>query len=337
VTVWGGYTFCMKRLIGMVRVAAAVTLLPVMLVQQSFAWGADGHRMINRLAAAALPTDVPAFLRNGEALDTMEYLGPEPDRWKNRAENELLVTQSPDHFIDMEWADYADVSCTAGQNGCPASGKDLPRLRYDFFRAVEKAAAAHPELNLTPEKIGFQPWEVQEIYERLKVGLREYRKLVAANQDTKPVETAILFYAGWLGHYVGDGSQPLHDTIQYNGWTGPNPNGYTTEHKIHAQFETMFVMAAAKPADVAPLVAAAKPKVLNDEWADYMEYLRHSNSLVEKTYQLEKAGGFNGTGTPESVAFLDERLAAGAIELRDLIYTAWVKSGDPVQEYHGPQ
>jgi hypothetical protein len=327
----------MKRLIGMVRVAAAVTLLPVMFVQQSLGWGADGHRLINRLAAAALPTDVPAFLRNGEALDTMEYLGPEPDRWKNRAENELSVTQSPDHFIDMEWADYADVPCTAGQNGCPANGKDLPRLRYDFIRAVEKAAAAHPELNLTPEKIGFQPWEVQEIYERLKVGLREYRKLVAANEDTKPAETAILFYAGWLGHYVADGSQPLHDTIQFNGWTGPNPNGYTTDHKIHAQFETMFVMAAAKAADVAPLVVAAKPKVLNDEWADYMEYLRHSNSLVEKTYQLEKAGGFNGTGTPESVAFLDERLAAGAIELRDMIYTAWVKSGDPVQEYHGPQ
>jgi hypothetical protein len=327
----------MKSFIGVVRIAAAATLLPVMLVQQSLAWGADGHRMINRLAAANLPSDVPAFLRNGEALDTMEYLGPEPDRWKNRAESELSVTQSPDHFIDMEWADYADVPCTAGQNGCPANGKDLPRLRYDFIRSVEKAAAEHPELKLTAEKIGFQPWEVQEIYERLKAALREYRKLVAANQDTKPVETAILFYAGWLGHYVGDGSQPLHDTIQYNGWTGPNPNGYTTEHKIHSQFETMFVIAAAKPADVAPLVAAAKPMVLNDEWADYLEYLRHSNSLVEKTYQLEKAGGFNGAGTPEGVAFLDERLAAGAIELRNLIYTAWVKSGDPVQEYHGPQ
>ena len=89
----------------MVRVAAAVTLLPVMLVQQSFAWGSDGHKMINRLAAANLPADVPAFLRNGAALDTMEYLGPEPDRWKNRAEKELSMTQSPDHFIDMEWAD----------------------------------------------------------------------------------------------------------------------------------------------------------------------------------------------------------------------------------------
>jgi hypothetical protein len=97
------------------------------------------------------------------------------------------------------------------------------------------------------------------------------------------------------------------------------------------------VIAAAKSADIAPLVAAARPKVLNDEWADYLEYLRHSNSLVEKTYQLEKAGGFIGTGTPESVAFLDERLAAGAIELRDMIYTAWVRSGDPIQEYHASQ
>ena len=327
----------MKKLLGMVRVATTVTLLPVMFVQQSFAWGADGHKMINRLAAAALPTDVPAFLRNGAALDAMDYLGPEPDRWKNHAEEDLSVTQSPDHFIDMEWAELVAVPCTAGEAGCPASGKDFPHKRYDYIRAVEKASAAHPDLNLTAEKIGFQPWQVEEVYERLKAGLREYRKLVAANQDTKPAETAILFYAAWLGHYVADGSQPLHDTIQYNGWTGPNPNGYTMDHKIHAQFETMFVIAAAKSADVAPLVAATKPKVLNDEWADYLDYLRHSNSLVEKTYQLEKAGGFNGTGTPESVAFLDERMAAGAIELRDLIYTAWVRSGEPVPEHHGAQ
>jgi hypothetical protein len=327
----------MTKVSEVVRFIVAAAMLPLMTAQLSFAWGADGHRMINRLAAKYLPAEVPAFLRNGEALDTMEYLGPEPDRWKNRAEEELSVTQSPDHFLDMEWADLADVSCTASQNGCPASGMDLPHRRYDFIRAVEKAAAAHPDLNLTAEKIGFQPWQVEETYERLKVGLREYRKLVAANQDTKPAETAILFYAAWLGHYVADGSQPLHDTIQYNGWTGPNPNGYTTEHKIHSQFETIFVMAAAKASDVAPLVAAAKPAVLNDEWADYLLYLRHSNSLVEKTYQLEKAGGFVDTGTPESRAFLDERLAAGAIELRDLIYTAWMKSGDPVQEYHGPQ
>ncbi len=295
-------------------------MVPVMMVQPSLAWGGDGHRMINRLAAANLPKDVPAFLRNGNALDTMEYLGPEPDRWRNRAEDELNAAQAPEHFIDLEWADLIGP---------------LPKKRYDYIRALEKAQAAHPDLPLTPEKVGLQPYVTEEVFERLKVGMREYRGLLAAGEDTKPAETAILFYAGWLGHYVADGSQPLHVTIQYNGWTGPNPNGYTTEHKIHSQFESTFVSANITPANVAPLVAAAQPKVLTDEWTDYMAYLRHTGTLVEKTYQIEKAGGFSGAGTPEGKAFTEERLAAGAIQLRDMIYTAWVRSGDPVQEFHG--
>jgi hypothetical protein len=140
-----------------------------------------------------------------------------------------------------------------------------------------------------------------------------------------------------MGHYVGDGSQPLHNTIQYNGWTGPNPNGYTTEHHIHSQFESVYVSANIKAADVAPLVQAAPPAKIDDEWTQYWEYLHHSNGLVEKVYQLEKAGGFTDAGTPEAKAFTEERLAAGAIELRDLIYSAWVHSADPVEEFHGPQ
>jgi S1/P1 Nuclease len=310
----------MTKIGGMVRFVVAAAMLPVMMVQPSLAWGADGHRMINRLAAANLPKDVPAFLRNGNALDTMEYLGPEPDRWRNRAEEDLVAAQAPEHFIDLEWADLVGT---------------LPKKRYDFVRALAKAQAAHPDLPLTPEKVGLQPYVTEEVFERLKVGMREYRKLLAAGEDTKPAETAILFYAGWLGHYVADGSQPLHVTIQYNGWTGPNPNGYTTEHKIHSQFESAFVSANVKPSDVAPLVAAAQPKVLADEWTDYLDYLRHSGTLVEKTYQIEKAGGFTDAGTPEGKTFTEERLAAGAIQLRDMIYTAWVRSADPVQEFHG--
>ena len=201
-------------------------------------------------------------------------------------------------------------------------------------RCGEGAAAAHPDLNLTAEKIGFQPWQVEEVYQRLKAGLREYLQADRGEPGYEARGDCDSVLCRMARPLCGrSGSQPLHDTIQFNGWTGPNPNGYTTDHKIHSQFETMFVIAAAKAADVAPLVAAAKPQVLNDEWADYLTYLRHSNSLVEQTYQLEKAGGFVGTGPPESRAFLNERLAAGAIELRDMIYTAWVKSGDPVQEF----
>jgi hypothetical protein len=304
----------MEKLMGMVRVAAAMALLPVMLVQQGFAWGREGHMMINRLAGAALPADVPEFLRSKEALDALEYYGPEPDRWKSPGEPELSVAQSPEHYIDLEYADLVG---------------DLPRRRYDYVRALAFAQKSHPDLPLSPEKVGLQPYETVEVWERLKSAMRDYRKLKADHKETKPSECEIVFLAGWLGHYVADGSQPMHTSIQFNGWTGPNPNGYTTEHNIHSLFESTYVSANVKPGDVAPLIAA-KPVVVGDIFTDYMAYLRHTNSLVEKTYQLEKAGGFAGAGTPEGKTFVDERLAAGATELRDLIYSAWVKSAEPL-------
>jgi hypothetical protein len=297
----------------------AALLLPLLTAQQGLAWGADGHKMVNRLAGAALPKDIPEFLRSPRAVDALEYYGPEPDRWKSPAEPELGTAQSPEHFLDMEYSDLIGP---------------LPRNRYDYVRALAYAQKSHPDLPLTPEKVGLQPYVTVEVWQRLKSAMRDYRTLKQDHKNTEPVECEIVFLAGWLGHYVADGSQPLHTTIQYNGWTGPNPNGYTTEHRIHAQFESVFVSANIKPAEVAALIPA-QPVILGDVFDDYIAYLRHSNSLVEKTYQLEKAGGFTGAGTPEGKAFTEERLAAGATQLRNMIYTAWIKSADPVPAYHG--
>lgn len=265
--------------------------------------------MINRLAAKTLPADVPSFLRSEAALNEIEYLGPEPDRWRSPAEPELSAAQAPEHFIDLEPAD--------------ALGP-LPHKRLDF---EAKAFAAGQR----PEKIGLQPWETTEVWERLKAAMRQYRTITANHEDAKPVEEAILFYAGWLGHYVGDGSMPLHTTIQYNGWVGDNPNGYTTAHQIHYQFESPFVAANMHAPEVESKMTPVKT-VDGDIFDGYMAYLRHTNTYVEKVYQLEKAGGFVGAGTPESRAFTAERLAAGASMLRDMIYTAWVESANPVPD-----
>ncbi len=273
------------------------------------AWGNEGHRLINRLAASSLPANVPAWRHSDAAIQEIEYLGPEPDRWRSPAEPELNVAQAPEHFIDLELAD--------------ALGP-LPHRRLDFEATVFAAGQR-------PEKIGLQPWEATEVWERLKAALREYRQLSAAGQDTKPVEQAVLFYAGWLGHYVGDGSQPLHTTVQYNGWTGPNPNGYTTDHKIHWQFEGIFVadnLKALHPErQMTPLHA-----IDGDIFDAYVAYLRHSATFVEKVYVLEKAGGFTGAGSAESLDFTSARLAAGASMLRDMIYTAWLESAKPVPD-----
>lgn len=265
--------------------------------------------MVNKLAASNLPADVPAFLRAKDATDEIEYLGPEPDRWRSPAEPELNAAQAPEHFIDLELAD--------------ALGP-LPRKRLDFEAKVFAAGQR-------PEKIGLQPWVTDEVWERLKAAMRQYRDLKTQGQDTKPVEQAIIFYCGWLGHYVGDGSQPLHTTVQYNGWTGPNPNSYTTDHKIHWQFEGPFVGANIHAADAEPKMTPAKA-IDGDIFDAYVAYLRHTSTYVEKVYQLEKAGGFVGAGTAESRDFTAGRIAAGASMLRDMIYSAWLDSAQPVPD-----
>ncbi len=279
----------------------------------AYAWGNEGHRIINRLAIKNLPLDCPAFLRSAGAIDEIEYLGPEPDRWRSPAEPELNTAQAPEHFIDLELAE--------------ALGP-LPRLRFDF-EAMALAAGQRPE------KIGLQPWQATEVWERLKAALREYRSLTAAHEDTRSVEQAAIFYVGWLGHYVGDASQPLHTTVQYNGWTGPNPNGYTRAHTIHWQFEGPFVGANIQAPEVQSRMTSVHP-LEGDVFADYIVYLRESAKHVEKIYQLEKAGGFEGQGTQESRDFTADRLAAGASMLRDMVYSAWLQSGSPVPDPHAP-
>lgn len=306
------------------RSLALFVLLPALTLtvasRTCFAWGSDGHRMINRLAAESLPADMPAFFTTPAALNEIEYLGPEPDRWRSPAEPELSATQAPDHFIDLEYADVIGP---------------LPRRRYDFIEDLCKYRQVHPETAAleTPEKVGMQPWQTEEVWQRLKAGFRDYREALAEHKDAKPEEAAVLFYAGWLGHYVGDGSQPLHVSRDYNGWVEPeNPHGYTREHHIHGQFESDFVSAVIKPSGVKPRMTAEHP--IGDEWDDYLAYLRHTATFVDQTYALDKAGAFTGDGTPDGRQFAEQRLAAGASMLRDMIYAAWVKSADPVPEYH---
>jgi hypothetical protein len=304
----------------MLSVSASSRLFPSVLVAAGLvcvlaqppaarAWGNGGHRLINRLAASTLPADVPAFLRSPEAIAEIEYLGPEPDRWRSAAEPELNAAQAPEHFIDLEQAD--------------ALGP-LPHRRLEFEARVFASGQR-------PEKIGLQPWEATEVWERLKAALREYRKLSARHEETRPVEQAILFYAGWLGHYVGDGSQPLHTSIQYNGWVGANPHGYTRGNQIHWNFEGPFVDANLREPEVRAKMTPTKA-INGDIFDSYVAYLRHSKTCVEKVYQLDKAGGFIGAGTAESREFTAERLAAGASMLRDMIYTAWLESAKAVPD-----
>ena len=187
-----------------------------------------------------LPPDVPAFLRNAAAQ--LAYLAPEPDRWRETSELALKRSQEPDHFIDLEMVE----------------GMDLPPDRYSFYRALAAKRAqtpGNPE-DLLPERVGLQPYITIEVYERLVVAFREYRRALLAHRNPDFAEANAIFYAGWLGHYVGDGANPMHTTIHHNGWIGPNPKHYTTANTVHWKMEGIFVAANLKQLQFADLVPA---------------------------------------------------------------------------------
>lgn len=296
-----------------------------------FGWGPDGHEFVNRAAAMDVPQGMPAFFRG--AVDQLEYLGPEPDRWRSPSEPSLKNAQEPEHFIDLELLEGFG---------------ELPRKRFDYYRKLEAfrlsdtppnaalLALAGTEIPaseakqkfLTPENVGLQPWITVEVYERLVVAFREYRRLVKEVKPTKPAEENAIFYAGWLGHYVGDAANPMHTTIYYNGWVGPNPHGYTISKSTHYEFESRFVHDNIRFDDIRPRMHPAA-FIRGDVFSAYLQYLHDTSGLVEKTYQLEKAGAFQQAGTHQGKEFVIGRLAAGAQELVDLWYTAWIESEQP--------
>lgn len=282
----------------------------------AFGWGDDGHKIINRAAVNAVPAEIPAFFKAG--IDRIVYDGPEPDRWRTTLEPNLKTAQEPDHFIDLERV--SDIG-------------ELPEGRYEFIKLLyaKRARATENPDDYLPEKVGFQPYIALEVYDRLKVAFREYRRLKAASLPTDGAEQNAIFYAGWLGHYVGDAANPLHTTIYYNGWVGPNPKGYTTA-KIHWPFESdMVTKNLAYMSDITGQVSAPKP--LENPFRDYIAYLEASNKLVEPLYQLEKKGDFNNGGNDEGKKFVRTRLAAGAQMLANMYLTAWEESEKPVPAY----
>ena len=310
----------MRRIILRVCVVAAlIAIIPTLAIT----WGSEGHMAINRVAAQKVTADMPQFLKNSP--DHLAYLGPEPDRWREKSEATLKYAQEPEHFMDMEMVDWL---------------KPLPNDRFLFIKAVyERRAQMKPsdkEYDLmTPEKIGLQPYVAIEMYDRLKVSFREYRKAQKEGRSTADAEASALHYAGVLGHYVADGSNPLHTTIQYNGWTGPNPHGYTTEHDIHWKMEGLFVARNIDHLPFADLVSG--PKKLDDPFKDYIAYLRDSQTHVEEVYQLEKACAFEGAGTDATRDFLRKRLAAGSQMLLNMWYTAWIESAQEPPPYNPPK
>jgi hypothetical protein len=196
------------------------------------------------------------------------------------------------------------------------------------------------------EKSGYLPYAIADGWEQLAKDFAYWRVETAAlardpnpahrvwyARDVKLRESLIVRDLGVWSHYVGDGSMPMHMSIHYNGWGDfPNPEGFT-KAPIHTVFEgtyvKKFVTVDQVRARLRPYQACAKPIE-----ACTADYLHETWTQVLPTYQLEKKAGYN-LASPEATAFVADRIAAGASELRDLVVDAWNASAATSVGYPG--
>jgi len=312
----------MKRLL----IASAAFLALAAPAGQVGAWGNTGHRLIGLAAVRSLPPELPAFLRTPEAASAVGELSREPDRWKGAGQPHDRERDTA-HFVDL--TDDGKVM-TAGGLSIDA----LPRLKSEYDAALQAAG-------IKVDDAGYLPYAMMDAWQQLARDFGYWRVLnamVARETDPQKLswyrddlarrEALILRDLGELSHYVGDGSQPHHVTIHYNGWdrNTPNPEGFTTSRQTHSQFEGAFTARVSN----LPAVQAAMPAPRLEGFdlkARTVEYLRGTLTQVTPFYRLEKQGGF-ADADPRGARFALDRLGAAAGELRDLTVLAWRAAGE---------
>ncbi len=304
------------------------------------AWDYEGHHAINELALASLPADFGGFQLTPVLKGRIEYLAGEPDRWRNVTDTRtgtdlpLAHVNGPDHYLDLEDLKLYDLT-----------PETLPPLRYDFVADIARARAAHPDrfppidpardADHTRELSGFLPWAITENYEKLKSDfsvLKTFRQFGGTPEEIANAQADCIYVMGVMGHFVGDGSQPLHTTMYHHGWLGDNPHGYTTDSAFHAWIDggyfkiTGGINVSNLTGKIHPAERIAAAQQPDGMFRAAVNYVVAQNKLVEPLYQLEKDGQLTGEAGKgmEGLPFLDGQLVKAGQMLGNIWLTAWL-------------
>jgi len=325
----------MKRILG----CGLGSVLILLGWQTSLGWDYEGHRIVNELALASLPTNFPTFVRTAEASERIAFLAGEADRWRNTPDLSLQHCQEPEHFIDIEQLAQFNLKPEA-----------LPIFRYDFISELAVFRKTHPESFPATDSasdpahkhswVGLLPWVITENYGKLK---SEFSYLKAFEQDGgTPEEIAnaqanVIYTMGVMGHHVGDASQPLHTTIHHHGWKGENPHHYSTRESFHGWIDGGYFrkIGGANFKEMQSRLRLAQLVSINGRTARpeetfqaVMAFILEQQKLVEPLYQLDQDGKLSGDGELglQGRAFLEGQLMKSSQLLGDIWYSAWQQS-----------
>ena len=299
------------------------------------AWDYEGHHMVNELALVSLPKDFGIEMTPA-LKGRVAFLAGEPDRWRNVPDLPLKHFNGPDHYLDVE-----DIVL------CGLTPETLPGMRYDFVAAIANARTAHPEkfaaidpakdADHTRELDGFLPWAITEYYAKLKSdfsSLKTFQQYGGTPEEIANAKADCIYVMGVMGHYVGDGAQPLHTTKHFNGWVGENPKGYTVKPTFHGWIDGGYVKKTgglnfdALAAKIHPAEKIANAEAPDGMFRDAVAYIVEQNKFVEPLYQMEKSEQLSGEGEKGMAGrpFIEGQIVKAGQKLGNIWLTAWLNA-----------
>ncbi len=303
------------------RLLAAAASLALLTPNAALAWGERGHAVIDTAAIEAIPEHGPVFLK--KHVDYIAASASRPDSWRGNAEGFSKIIEDPNHGWFREQFTFL---------------KPIPRSRYEFVLALYdrhlqiKDSDPETAVRTNVRWTGTLPYAAIEAYDRIVVCMRQVRQLASEGRDPTFAEQTCAFDVFRLGHYIGDGANPMHNSIHSDGWRGDNPHGFTTDRTVHGRFESRFVDGIElTPADIRSRIGAPA-RQQGDMFDLVLAYLDASGSKVAEVYRLEQRAGFADFADPDVREMVYERTAAGAAMLRDMLCRAWEESASPPAE-----
>lgn len=218
----------------------------------AWAWGTYGHQQIADEAVEASSGDGGRWLKDSRAAVVRMSISPDCEWKANRGcplpsdpglkklVEEADAYEHPLHFFEPDAFVKGGQVTSASVARLPVgefSGivNDYVRLlaaNLDYVKRFphERPIAARPTA-IDVAETGTAPWRVDQL------------ALLAVQALRNRKDSLALVYLGTLGHYVGDLSQPLHTTMNYDGQVHqPSAKG------IHSAFETAELERRAKHA-----------------------------------------------------------------------------------------
>jgi hypothetical protein len=310
-------------------------------IQQLGAWGVRGHTVANLAAVEGITQDGPAFLRAQKAY--IGHLATIPDSWRSPSEPYLRISEDANHGWYTEGFDFIPNP--------PHSRTEFTLRVYDEYLKNKSKDPERAKL-LNIRYTGLQAYSMIEGYERMKAGMRLYRNvsnpeeanrvnigsiyaaispsLADRAQVQQMLANDIAFYMGWVGHYVADAAQPLHNSIHHDGWSGADPKGYTRDPNIHGRFESQYLDLIGVTEEDVVKYMRKEPRLLDNVWKAVLDHSLEARGFTEDVYRLDLRGAFAKKDDADARELVCKRLAAGAGFLRDLAYTAWIESAKPL-------